>query len=131
MNELLIPLAGIFAVFVIPGLIGLTFIVLWYKSRNRLYQSIDAAIDKSAPPEVISRLVELTESKENKEDKTSRQKHLTDGAIMLAIGIAFLVIYFLGINSAVIWPGLFLTLIGVAKLCIGAFSAKDDTTTGE
>jgi hypothetical protein len=131
LKEILIPMFAITALFIIPGLIGLTAVILWFKSRNRLYQSIDVAIEKNAPPEVISQLVAMSESNVKKEDKTSRQKHISDGAVILAVGIAFLVIYFLGISPWVIWPGLFLTLIGLAKLCIGIFADKDDSTDSE
>jgi len=128
MKEILIPMFAIFAIFIIPSMIGLTAVIMWFRSRNRLYKTIEHAVEQNADPEVISKLVALTESKEAKEDKTSKQKHITDGAIMLALGIAFLVIFYMGINWGVIWPGVFLTLIGLAKLLIGAFASKDNRT---
>lgn len=128
MKEILIPMFAITALFIIPGMIGLTAVILWFKSRNRLYKTIDDAIDKNASPEVIKQLVELTATKEVKEDTTSKQKHLVDGAIMLAVGIACLVLYCVINKGVMIWPGVFLTLIGLAKLCIGGFASKNNTT---
>ena len=131
MKEILIPLFAMTALFVIPAVIGLIAILMWHKSRNRLYQSIDDAIEKGAPPEVINELVALTDSREKKELKTSKAKHLADGSVMLALGIAFLVLRYLGVNTAMIYPGVFLTALGLANLCIGAFFAKDKKRDGE
>ena len=131
MEELIIPLAGIFALFVVPALVGLTFIILWYKSRNRLYRSIDEAIDKNAPPEVINQLVTLTESKEKKDPKGSKVKRLTDAAFWVAIGVGFLFFFYFGGPRGVIFPGIFMTLYGLILLCIAIFAVKDDKTDSE
>lgn len=131
MNEIIIPLAGIFALFIFPASIALIAVLKWHKGRNRLYQSIDDAIEKGAPPEVISQLVAMTESKEEKKPPTSRSKHLSNGAVLLALGIAFLVLRYLGMNSNMIYPGVFATALGLAFLCIGAFFVKDDPTDSE
>ena len=125
---MIIPIFAMTALFVIPALIGLTAIVMWFKTRNRLYKTIEDAVEKNAPPEVIAQLVALAETKAEKEDKSSPVKHFTDGAVLLALGVAFLVFYMRGGPQGVIFPAVFLTLFGVAKFCIAAFVARHEKT---
>ncbi len=95
MKEIIIPLFAITARFVMPAVIGLVAVISWFKSRNRLYGTIDDAIDKGAPPEVINKLLAMTESKESKEPQSSKRKELSEGAIALGVGVAFLILYYL------------------------------------
>ncbi len=127
----LIPMFGIFALFVVPGIIGLIAIRLWFRSRDRLYQTIDAAIDKGAPPEVINQLVEMTRSKEDKEEKKPVIKHLSEGALFLAAGVALLLFFFNGGPTGTIVPGVFGTLFGLIKFGIAAVAAKRSNYQGE
>lgn len=131
MLEALIPYFAMIVIFVIPGLIGLIAIILWFKSRNRLYQSIDDAIENGASPEVINKLVSLTESKESREPKSSRVKRLSDAAFWLAIGVGFIVFFYNGGPKGVIFPGIFMTLYGLILLCIALFVIKDDKPDSE
>ena len=127
----LIPYFAMTVVFVIPGLIGLIAIVMWFKSRARLYQSIDNAVERGASQEVIDKLVEMTKSKEEKEEKKGVVKHLSEGVPMLAVGIAFIVYFYIGGLTGVIFPGVLLTLFGLGKLGIALYVAKSSKPEGE
>ena len=131
MKELIIPLFALTALFVIPAVIGLVAVISWFKTRNRLYQTIEDAIDKNAPPEVIAQLVDMTKSKEEKEEKKSVVKHLSEGGVLFALGIAFLVFRYFGGPAGVIFPGTFLTLFGLAKFGVAAYAARHDKGAGE
>lgn len=124
-KEVIIPLFALTALFVIPAIIGLIAIRLWFKSRDRLYTTIDDAIEKGAPPEVINRLVEMTESKEEKVENTPVIKHLSEGAFWLAVGIAMLIFFYKGGPTGTIVPGTFCTVFGLAKFGIAAYAAKN------
>ena len=126
MKEIIIPIFALTALFVIPAIIGLIAVLKWFQSRDRLYQSIDEAIEKNASPEVISQLVSLTESKESREPKSSRIKRFSDAAFWLAMGVGFIVFYYHGGPKGVIFPGVFMSLYGLILLGIAAFVAKDD-----
>lgn len=132
MSEYVLPLFAMTSLFIIPALIGLIAIVLWFRNRKRLYQSIDDAIDKGAPPEVINRLVEMVEKKENKDEeyKTPRKKSISNGCFLLALGIAFIFLYSRGVNQNLIYPAAFCTMLGLAHLCIALF-IKDDEPKSE
>lgn len=131
MKEIIIPLAGIIALFVIPAMIGLTAILLWFKSRNRLYNSIDDAIEKGASPEVIQQLVALTEKKEEKEPKSSKKKYLADGFIMLGLGGAFSFLLYYTNNKGLAYPAAILSMLGIAHLLISIFIKQDKPGQGE
>jgi hypothetical protein len=129
--HLILPLFALTALFVFPAIIGLIAVLKWFRSRNRLYESIDHAIDKGASPEVIDQLIGLTKKEDDGEDKTPRKKRLTDGIMMLALGIAFIILYVMGINDTLIYPAAFLTLLGLGNLCVAAINLKDSSPDSE
>lgn len=129
MKELIIELFAITALFVIPAIIGLIAIRSWFKGRDRLYNSIDAAIERGAPPEVIAQLVALTESKDDK--LPNRKKYFVNGFLLLSIGIAFTIIYLRGVNENLIYPAVFASLLGLGHIIIAAFILKDDGPESE
>jgi hypothetical protein len=128
MLEELIPYFAMTVLFVIPAMICLTATILWFRSRNKLYQNIEEALKNDAPPEVVSQLVALTESKESREPKASRVKRFTDAAFWVAIGVGFIVFFFNGGPRPVIFPGVFMSLYGLILLCIAVFVVKDDNS---
>lgn len=130
MNEMLMGLFAMTALFIIPAIIGLIAIVLWFRNRNRLYQSIDHAVEQGAPSETINRLVAMTEKKPVKELPKRKQYYVT-GIFFTAFGIAFSIIYLLGVNNNVIYPAAFATFLGLAHIVNAAFILKDNDTDSE
>lgn len=125
MEDILIPIVAIFSVFVVPALVVVSIIVAVYKHRVARYKAIELAINNNASPEAIEKLVSSIGAEVGKKSVPSRQSNLTQGTILLAVGISFLIFWAYGHDRVPLYLGTLLSLLGVAKLIVAFFIIKD------
>ncbi len=126
MEDILIPIVAILAIFGLPALVMLVAIVAVYKSKVARYRIIERAVNNNASPEVVERLVATIRTEENKKTTPPRQRNLIQGTLLLAVGIALFAFWLSGGPVALLHAGTLLTLIGLAKFIIAVFIIKKD-----
>lgn len=128
--DLLIPIVAITSSIGIPAVVVIIALLASHKRKIARYTVIERAIDSNATPEVIEQLVASISDEDAKKKTPARERNLTQGTTLLALGISFFALQFIiGGDSSrgLMATGAILTMLAAAKFIIAFFINRKDT----